>query len=107
MLLLALFGPQIPFAIAQYEPPAVHGLITADNYTGTETCLVCHGEEGWMGQDIAAEVMGTMHWSWIHTNTAAGQSQVMGKQNVINNYCVAVASNEPRCTITPFGAWSG
>jgi octaheme c-type cytochrome (tetrathionate reductase family) len=84
-------------------PPAVHGLINASNYTGTETCLICHGSSGWMGQAIEAEVMATTHWTWIHTNTPAVGAQVMGKRNIINNYCVAVASNEPRCTSCHIG----
>jgi octaheme c-type cytochrome (tetrathionate reductase family) len=39
--------------------------------------------------------MGTTHWTWEYT-TKDGQQ--VGKNNVINNYCVAVSSNEPRCT---------
>ena len=54
----------------------------------TETCLMCHPE-------AAQQVMGTTHWTWEYT-TKDGQQ--LGKNNVINNYCVAVSSNEPRCT---------
>lgn len=96
---LALFTLVASVALADYEPPAQHGLI--GDYTGTQNCLVCHGSGGLAGPDLDdmhTEVMGTIHWTWIRTNTAAGQTQVLGKDNVINNYCVAVASNEPRCT---------
>lgn len=54
----------------------------------TQTCLMCHPETG-------KQVMGTTHWTWEYT-TKDGQQ--LGKNNVINNYCVAVSSNEPRCT---------
>jgi octaheme c-type cytochrome (tetrathionate reductase family) len=39
--------------------------------------------------------MQTTHWTWEYT-TKDGQQ--LGKNNVINNYCVAISSNEPRCT---------
>ncbi len=54
----------------------------------TETCLMCHPEAG-------KQVMQTTHWTWEYT-TKDGQQ--LGKNNVINNYCVAISSNEPRCT---------
>lgn len=58
-------------------------------YEGTATCLRCH-------PGAAAEVMKTSHWTWEHTDPTTGQK--LGKNNVINNYCIAVPSNEPRCT---------
>ena len=54
----------------------------------TETCLMCHPE-------TSQQVMQTTHWTWEYI-TQDGQQ--LGKNNVINNYCVAVSSNEPRCT---------
>jgi len=54
----------------------------------TETCLTCHPEAG-------KQVMQTTHWTWEYI-TQDGQQ--LGKNNVINNYCVAISSNEPRCT---------
>lgn len=85
-------------AVTANAQPFIHSLMV--NYTGTETCLRCHGEGGLFshGQDKAAEVMATVHWTWQHTNVAPGRTQVMGKRNIINNYCIATASNEPRCT---------
>lgn len=53
----------------------------------TARCLVCHQEQ-------ATDFKATIHWTWSHTS--GGQD--LGKKTVINNYCVAVSSNEPRCT---------
>jgi len=94
---------ETPNAQAQYQPPAIHSLIISNNYEGTKTCLVCHGTDGLMGQSIEADVMHTVHWTWQYTNTPAGQTQVMGKRNIVNNYCVATTSNEPRCTSCHIG----
>ena len=44
----------------------------------------------------AKEVMNTSHWTWHHEDPESGQ--VLGKRNVINNYCISVVSNESRCT---------
>lgn len=55
----------------------------------TKACLSCH-------VDAATEVQHTSHWTWEFVNETTGQ--VLGKKNVINNFCVATASNEPRCT---------
>jgi hypothetical protein len=46
-------------------------------------------------------MMATAHWTWEHTNSLTGQR--LGKNNVINNYCIAVPSNEPRCTCCHVG----
>ncbi|MHC4440512.1 MAG: hypothetical protein ACYS3S_24450, partial [Planctomycetota bacterium] len=51
----------------------------------TEACLGCH-------PDTANQVMQTTHWTWEYI-TQDGQQ--LGKKNVINNYCVAISSNEP------------
>lgn len=54
----------------------------------TTACLECHTE-------AATQLMATSHWTWEH-ESASGET--LGKNNVINNFCVAVSSNEPRCT---------
>jgi len=54
----------------------------------TTACLECHSES-------ATDIMMTTHWTWEYTTE---DSQTLGKNNVINNYCVAVDSNWPRCT---------
>ena len=54
----------------------------------TAACLTCHPQAG-------EDLLHTTHWTWEYT-TQSGQE--MGKNNVINNYCIAVSSNEPRCS---------
>lgn len=54
----------------------------------TQACLICHPEAG-------QQVMKTTHWTWEYV-TKDGQR--LGKNNIINNYCIAISSNEPRCT---------
>ncbi|NOX18161.1 MAG: tetrathionate reductase family octaheme c-type cytochrome [Chlorobi bacterium] len=52
----------------------------------TETCLACH-------DDVGSDFMHTRHWNWI------GESEnSLGKKNMINNYCISIQSNWPRCT---------
>lgn len=84
-------------ALSGWAQPEIHTLMRLQ-YKGAETCLMCHGPGGMLGQNKGQEVMSTVHWTWLATNTPAGHSQVMGKKNIINNYCIATASNEPRCT---------
>lgn len=64
----------------------------------TETCLLCH-----VGLD--KDIMRTRHWTWAGNDvlmTDKGNHWV-GKKNIINNYCIAVSSNEPRCTSCHIG----
>ncbi len=64
----------------------------------TAACLECHTE-------AAKQVMETPHWNW---SLQTENGEVVGKQNVINNYCVALSSNEPRCTSCHAGyGWNG
>lgn len=60
----------------------------------TAKCIMCHAVQ-------AEEVMQTIHWTWEWENPETGQ--VVGKQNVMNNYCVALETNEPRCTSCHIG----
>ena len=55
----------------------------------TRACLNCH-------VDAADQVQHTTHWTWEFVNETTGQT--LGKKNLINNFCVATQSNEPRCT---------
>lgn len=60
----------------------------------TETCLMCH-------EDAGTEVMETRHWKWLGPEFDAGAERGViqpGKQNFINNFCIAIPSNWPRCT---------
>ena len=60
----------------------------------TKVCLSCH-------KDAAGEIMSTVHWTWEYTNEVTGQ--VLGKKNLINNFCISIESNEPRCTSCHIG----
>ena len=81
-------------AFADEDAPPDHSQfpqLQAEFSTGPEVttaCLTCHADAG-------TEVMATTHWTWEYTTE---DEQQLGKNNVINNYCVAVASNWPRCT---------
>jgi octaheme c-type cytochrome (tetrathionate reductase family) len=93
---IGLFGSPlfVEQAMADDDPPPDHSLfpqLQVEFATGPEVttaCLECHANE-------ASEVMMTTHWTWEY-ETEDGQT--VGKNNVINNYCVAVDSNWPRCT---------
>lgn len=58
----------------------------------TETCLACH-------EDAAHDFMKTAHWTWLPDQNVVGKGDLpLGKRNTINNFCIAVDSNWPRCT---------
>lgn len=64
----------------------------------TKACLSCH-------DDAANEIMHTTHWTWEYVNETTGQT--VGKKTLINNFCISVQSNEPRCTSCHVGyGWS-
>jgi len=59
----------------------------------TENCLTCH-------DTVGDEVLKTKHWNWGQASIS-GQRHGMidyGKKNLINNFCIAIPSNYPRCT---------
>ncbi len=61
----------------------------------TQECLRCH-------EDAGKDMLTSAHWLWRGPSpyTVGQEKQVMdGKAtNTINNFCIAVPSNEPRCT---------
>lgn len=59
----------------------------------TAACLSCH-------ETSAQEVMKTNHWTWLDEKfvDASNKEKQFGKKNLINNFCLAIASNYPRCT---------
>lgn len=59
----------------------------------TNTCLTCHDTS-------AKEVMTTSHWTWLDEKYIDNDTlnKQFGKKNIINNFCLAVPSNYPRCT---------
>jgi hypothetical protein len=62
-------------------------------YEGTESCLLCH-------EDEAKEILDTAHFKWSGTieNVVGFEGQQLGKKDLLNNFCVAVPTNEGRCT---------
>jgi len=61
----------------------------------TAACIRCHNT-------TASDMMKTNHWLWTRKTDRLpgkeGQQVDVGKKNIINNFCIAVVSNEPRCT---------
>lgn len=64
----------------------------------TETCLTCHDYAG-------EEILKTRHWNWQGPAFNDGKHGVIkaGKKNLINNFCIAISSNQPRCTSCHIG----
>jgi len=57
----------------------------------TTQCLECHEKH-------AEDFMKTSHWTWSLKQKLPGREVTRGKKNAINNFCVSITSNEPRCT---------
>ncbi len=55
----------------------------------TKACLECHTE-------AAHEIHDTLHWTWSFDQ--GFNNQTLGKITTHNNFCISIASNEPRCT---------
>jgi len=64
----------------------------------TETCLTCH-------EEVGDDIMKSRHWNWLgEESDFPGHGKMrFGKQNIVNNFCVAVYSNWPRCTSCHIG----
>ena len=57
----------------------------------TKQCLQCHAKQ-------AEDFMKTVHWTWSSRQKADGKEVLLGKVNAVNNFCIALPTNEPRCT---------
>jgi len=56
----------------------------------TKACLTCHNEAG-------SQVMQTIHWTWRDPHSA--EEEKIGKAGLtLNNFCISIHGNEPRCT---------
>lgn len=66
---------------------------TENSYSGTKSCLSCH-------EDVGNDVLKTAHWKWqgLATNITGQENELHGKNDLINNFCIAIPSNEGRCT---------
>ena len=57
----------------------------------TEACLQCHN-------NIDEQLMLNEHWNWTKTDSIPGRGMVeLGKNNIINNFCIGATSNEKIC----------
>ncbi|MGK7296056.1 MAG: tetrathionate reductase family octaheme c-type cytochrome [Candidatus Wenzhouxiangella sp. M2_3B_020] len=68
-------------------------VFSEDPYEGTADCLQCHESEG-------TEMLDTGHFKWAGKieRVPGFEGQILGKRDLINNFCVAVDTNEARCT---------
>ncbi|PVZ71804.1 tetrathionate reductase family octaheme c-type cytochrome [Pelagibaculum spongiae] len=63
----------------------------------TKACLECHTE-------ASSQVHKSIHWNWKINPAKFSSDQLItaenapGKDNIINNFCMAVKTNEARCT---------
>ncbi|NHA13724.1 tetrathionate reductase family octaheme c-type cytochrome [Thioalkalivibrio sp. XN279] len=75
------------------DPETLHAAYFADRAYEDGACLACHGK-------IGDDILTTGHWKW--EGVAAGiegfEAGIHGKTDIINNFCVAVPTNEGRCT---------
>lgn len=65
----------------------------------TRACLECHPR-------AAREVMQTSHYQWLgEAERVPGREQPVriGKRNLINNFCIGIEGNWPKCTICHAG----
>jgi octaheme c-type cytochrome (tetrathionate reductase family) len=63
----------------------------------TVACLSCHNKTG-------QEIMHTSHWNWSRTViNEKGDTVEFGKKNSINNFCIGIETNKPRCTSCHIG----
>lgn len=69
-----------------------------NGYAVTKACLGCHAKQ-------AKDFMGSIHWKWQGPTPQLvgpdGKKKLnpgtLGKKNLVNNFCIAVPSNEKRC----------
>ena len=83
-----------PTAGGAYGIQQLHtGYFTEHSYDGTQSCLNCHGL-------IGNEMLTNAHFSWkgISSNITGYEGEIHGKNDLINNFCIAVPTNEGRCT---------
>jgi octaheme c-type cytochrome (tetrathionate reductase family) len=92
-----MFVMIIPAAgLAAYDHSQIEGRFDSGPAV-TKQCLQCH-------EDQAENIMETSHWTWIVDQEVPGKGRIeRGKKNVVNNFCISVSSNWPRCTSCHIG----
>ena len=89
-----VMSPEDYIEYASINDVNIHELyFSAILYEGTESCLMCH-------QDDAEAMLGMGHFKWQGKveNIAGLEGGEYGKNQLLNNFCIAVPSNEGRCT---------
>ena len=94
VLLVALLFLAVP-AIAADHSEYFDGPLNSGPEV-TAKCLGCH-------EDAANHVMKTSHWTWSLKQQIDGKTVTRGKTNAINNFCVSINANWPRCTSCHIG----
>ncbi len=90
LLFLALLFPFMLFAAQDHSAFVKGPFKTGPDVT--KVCLQCHQEQ-------AKAFMKTVHWTWSSRQRDPARGEVkLGKINAVNNFCIALPSNEPRCT---------
>ena len=77
-----------------YEPAQLHkGFFEENVYEGTESCMNCHGK-------IGDDLLTTAHFKWegVASNIEGFEGGIHGKKDILNNFCIAIPTNEGRCT---------
>ena len=82
------------YASGAYEIEQLHkGYFTEHPYEGAQSCMNCHG-------NIGDELITTGHFKWqgVSANIEGFEGGIHGKTDILNNFCIAIPSNEGRCT---------
>ncbi|MBU1699384.1 MAG: tetrathionate reductase family octaheme c-type cytochrome [Candidatus Eisenbacteria bacterium] len=92
LITLLLLLTQPVHAAIQEHIDALEGPFS-DGPSVTEACLNCH-------EDAARDFMKTTHWTWSSQQELADRKGPVerGKKNAINNFCISLPGNWPRCT---------
>ena len=81
-------------ALAQESDTDIHDLFySLRPYDENNACVLCH-------EDEAVEILDTGHFKWEGKveGIVGLEGTVHGKKDLLNNFCIAVPSNEARCT---------
>jgi len=90
LALACLSALSSPASAANQHKDYIEGPFTEGTQV-TQQCIECH-------EDHAKDFMKSSHWTWELEQELPGRTVKRGKKNSINNFCVAISGNEPRCT---------
>ncbi len=82
------------FASGAYAVEQLHvGYFVEHTYEGTQSCMDCHGK---IGDDLLTT--GHFKWEGVASNIEGFEAGIHGKTDILNNFCIAIPTNEGRCT---------